>query len=157
MLPNRNNDVSSFLTINNFKWSLKPMIIFSKCLGLKVDFTTRSRIVPVVLLLILFFCSICVNVVSVTLGTVNRFMDNNNRSTTPIFVKAVVSCIYVADGLLFITIPLVFTIISLGTRRWKGLWRTLKKIQEEMSLNEQFHHDCRRECVVALSILVLVY
>ena len=60
---------------------------------------------------------------------------------------------------LFFSTPIthfIFVAAALMTRKWEDLCDILRKINYTMKLSKEFHGKLRRQCLVALSLLVLV-
>ena len=155
--------------LNNFSWSLKPLVVFMKfVLGLNLNCNHRNsfhvRFLVPGLGFFIILCNFFVN------GPCNF----NTNIIDPYEAKKYDSAFtYVAEEpnslvkLVGYTVNLMFLLAApiihitfmanvLFTQNWTDLWAILDKIQRKMKLNEEFHQKCRRHCFVGLFLLLLV-
>lgn len=152
---------------NAFQWSLKPVLIFMRILGIRLD--VSNSISPCSRLVInsvfgLFLASM------VTISYKTLFIKHLDFSETTAKViekmtpddqkQLLLLMIFVTfanglDFILFYGSYIVLTVFSLNGI-WDKLWSTLMEIQREFHLDKTFHRKIRRSCYIGIAVFVLV-
>ena len=164
---------SSDEKIKKFQWSLKPLIIFLKCVGISLNISDENLhgkvFVPIIVSL-LGFCIILANLYlngprGIEYGSLEWMKDIQNYESVFIYFYfnsfAIVKLVKIISNIIFFCyVPLIhftFILSVLWQSNWSELKSLLRKIQNKMKLNEEFHRKLRWQCFTALLLLFLVY
>ena len=156
--------------MNNFDWSLQPLTLCLKFLGIPLNFTKKgtSPNIVAILVSIFGFCIIGANFFNGQRGIEIdqlEFMKKVHEFDSPFlyFKKNMYGLIklvkLISEMIFFCYIPFihfVFILTVLFDPNWKKLIGLLKKIQRKMKLDAEFHRKCRRHCFAALIFLSVV-
>lgn len=165
----------SMLTAKNlkesFQWSLKPLLFSLKFIGVYLDGPISNRLSFMRIILPMFCIFVLVSNVLINgpqgfgMAHLKEKLNGLGKYDSPfIFFKSspYALVILVKDIMckfFFAAVPvihLVFLATQLLTRKWTELWVILEKIQQKMKLDEIFHRKCRKQCFLAVFLLVLV-
>lgn len=176
---------STSIITSRFEWSMKPILLTLKCLGIELDSKNRS------------FRSIKIFILGLILLGINLFMNGcslynhlfQNQVIVPIAVNYIIEYVpelmianhsdgevlpekstkedatlhypertdHIAFVILFSGVHLSFMITCYLTRRWADIWNSLLEINQEMELSKHFHRRIRRNSFIALLLFFLVY
>ena len=156
-----------------FQWSLKPLLFVSKCVGLPLRWPSFSRnrpsfVAAIHLLLILIVCLIVLGANAfinrkrlIDFTDLKERLENISAFESPfVYFKAnphglIVLINEMLDKFFFAAVPfihLIFLITIAMTRNWTGLLNILEK----MKLDAQLHRKCRKHCIAATLVLLMV-
>lgn len=150
--------VNIFIMEARFEWSLKPILLWMKLLGIKLDTSTQTSY-WVYLMILITSCSVLLHnslVNFVSLITNFSIFWGVKFSATSKVDLIYNSSARLVDLIFLVGIPVAFTFFTRMCGHWKNLWENLVQIQEEMNLSLHFHQRCRKHCYLALFLLALV-
>lgn len=152
----------------NIQWSLKPIVVFMKILGIRIDILDKASLFSRLLIQIVF----CIISTLMLVDSYAIFKDqkkhlqNNSVSTeSPDASQGEKSA-----GLLFLNImPITDALIVLHccipyltlfiisiSKTWSSLWLTLFKIEVDFNVNQKFYRKIRRYCYIGALLFFLV-
>ena len=157
--------------MNNFDFSLKPLTICLKFLGIPLNFTKKGTSAKIIAILVsLFGC--CIIGANFDLNSQRGieidqldFMKKVQEFDSPYlyFEKNSFGLIKliktISEMIFFCYVPFihaVFIVTILFDPNWKKLIGLLEKIQREIKLDKEFHRKCQRHCFAALISLSIV-
>ena len=157
----------------SFAWSLKPLDFITRAfVGIPLNFYNHKICIRSRLCCFLFGCFIfLVNLIINGPRGINvakfDWMEKRKEYRSPyIFFKdhpdALLQFVIDTTSItFFVTVSLIHLVFLMGTilwnnSRWQDLVGILKEIQIKMNLSEGFYRKCRRRCMVALAVFILV-
>ena len=160
--------------LKKFEWSLQPLSVCLKFVGIPIRFSnkskpTTSRFMIVSLVTILGCCIIAANVIINGPRGIEvvrlKWMENIQNYQSPFLyfkenpfgIIKLVKIIY--DMIFFCYVPFIhatFLISILFDGSWKKLILILEKINREMKLSEEFHRNCRKQCLMVLFVYIIL-
>ena len=145
-----------------FEWSFKPIILWMKIWGIRLDTSSNSlgRAIFLVIGFIALLTNFAIN--GFSFYTVLDILMSNRTSKIVAYLPANISSATLVNvGMeqsftisLMVGDHLIFFIVSLTT--WRNFWQHLMQIQEQLKLTDKFFHSCRKITFIALLFLVLV-
>lgn len=154
-------------------WSLKPLNICMKFAGINLisplsrkTSATASFLIPTLLSGMIFLSNAIINSPRLLYLARLDFMRNNRdcevspwlctRSHPEYLLMFTYQIAGVVLNLILPLIHIVFFVVTLILSNWRDLWFSMKKLQREIKLNETFHKTCRKKCLFATLLLLLV-
>ena len=157
---------------NSFAWSLKPLDFASRVfVGVPLNFYNykihfKSRLCFILLgCFILLFHLLINGPRGFKISKFDWMAERENYRSPFIFFKDHPDAILqftvdVTSILFFVSTSLIHLVFWFNTVLWSQKWQdlvfVLKEIQNKMNLSEGFYRKCRRHCMVALLVLILV-
>lgn len=151
------------LTNQNFKWSLKPIIILMAIFGQEMvinnnqgkskNQSIRSFII-ISLGLVILSMNFFINAISFA-KVWSYNLNLLKKGGSPIgFLNVIVGHLF--HDLMIIGIPLAFISMKILSCRWKDVLVSLETIQSEMNLSNKLHRKLRNYSFLAIFLFVLV-
>ena len=157
--------------LNNFNWSLKPLTIFLRILGIPLNFTKKGTSPKIVeIFASIFGCFIIgANFAlnskrGIEIDQLEFMKEVYNFDSPFLYFKknphGLIKLVkLISEMIFFCYVPFIhffFIATVLLDPNWKKLAGLLEKIQRKMKLDEIFHQKCRRHCFLALISLAIV-
>ena len=157
--------------IKSFDWSLKPLTIFLKFLGIPLNFTKEGASHKIVAIFVSFFglCIIGSNFAfnsqrGIEIDQLDFMKEVQNFESPFLYFKknphGLIKLVkLISEMIFFCYVPFihaVFILVVLLDPNWKKLIGLLEKVQKKMKLDEEFHRKCRRHCFAAFISLFVV-
>ena len=157
--PNNSTNLQKDGKKNSFAYSLKPMLIWMKLLGVDLDLNERKparfglfNILMLIWALFWFFNDTSSYILSEIYWTRSQFGDHLGNSATIMTCKTINNVNYLVHST-GIHLGLLF----LAYFHWPKLWATIKKIDSEINANKSnylLYRRARRATCINLVILV---
>ena len=157
--------------MNNFDWSVKPLTIFLKFLGIPLNLTKKQSWPKIDAIFVSVFgcCIIGANFAlngqrGIEIDQLDFMKEVQNFESPFLYFKknphGLIKLVKLISEMIFFCyvpfIHVVFICTVLFDSNWKTLNVLLEKIQRKMKLDEEFHRKVRWHCFGALIFLFLV-
>ena len=153
--------------VNHFGWSLKPLVVCLKFVGIPTNFSNanKSSTKFVLIFLVIVIANVVINCPRGVDARQLDFMKEVLNFDSPfLYFRAnpqglILLVTAIAEIIFFCYVPVIhvaFLLTVLFDPNWKKIVGLLEKIQLEMKLSEEFHKKCRLQCNFALVQLFLV-
>ncbi len=152
----------------SFEWSLKPIVIFMKLLGVQVNVSPDISKINKLFMVLLGFIILAVNSAlngasfyfhfnkcSGALEPFNNYTKTYNASLLSPFIVVTLGT-HFSDVLKVIGTQAALYLIFIFSNRWSDVWNSLLFIQKEINLPDSYYQKLRKHCYLIFFVLVLV-
>lgn len=148
--------------MDSFKWSLKPIIIFIKLLGIHLDVSNRASMFSRILGSITLMSIVAVQIYWLQ-SEFENFIDGASLFLPYYATSSKQELFYVTFGfcdsilkLLFVTGPFLVLLRSSLCNTWANVWVNLINIQTSLEMSESFYRAVRRICWTGVALVFAV-
>ena len=149
----------------NFAWGLKPLLIWlTICIGIDLDRSKKSlkaRRWLITFIGLLFIClTIPVNIYNAT-ATIQSLKDFDHQVHSEPGIKRNSYTMFLNENIAYIatmvlSIAFHLAVVESALKKWKPLWKTLKRIQSVMGDHPTIYRQLRRETILGLFLILTV-
>ena len=157
--------------MNDFDWSLKPLMTSLNFLGIPMNFTKNGDSPKIITLFVAIFgcCIVGANFFlngqrGIEIDQLDFMKEVYNFESPFLYFEknphGLIKLVkLISEMIFFCYVPFIHAIFMLTVlfdANFKKLIGLLEKIQRKMKLDEEFHRKCRRHCFAALISLSIV-